>query len=128
MSKIKKITKEISEGNKLIAKFMGGKFTLIKSHTPNIEFKEHPRQDRNFNNICPTNLHPKYLSYHKSWDWLMPVVEEIEKTKGIHVEFSQVGCRILSFGKDTALTISDKKINAVWGSVVKYIEQLNKKS
>lgn len=116
---------EISSGNELIAKFMGGKFTLIKSHTPNVSFKEHPRKDRNFNG---SDMHPKLLSYHKSWDWLMPVVEKIENTKGIHVEFSQVGCRILYFGKDVAMTISDRKINAVWGSVVKYIEQLNKKS
>lgn len=66
---------QILEGNELIAKFMGGKFTLVRSHTPNVEFKKHPRQDRNFNSL---SMHPKLLSYHKSFDWLMPVVEKIE--------------------------------------------------
>ncbi len=69
------MTKEyIIEGNRIIAEFMGGKFTLIKSHTPNVSFKKHPRYDRNFNSL---SMHPKLLSYHKSWDWLLPAYHKL---------------------------------------------------
>ena len=57
------MTKEIKEYNEMIAKFMGGKFTLIHSHTPNVEFKRHPNMCKNSNNV---SMHPKFLSYHKS--------------------------------------------------------------
>ena len=55
--------KEIIEGNKLIAEFMGIK--IIQSRYG----CNHPLV------TCP---YPDYsnLKYHSSWDWLMPVVEK----------------------------------------------------
>jgi hypothetical protein len=114
---------EIIEGNRLIAEFMGGKFTLIKSHTPNVSFKKHPRQDRNFNS---SNMHPKLLSYHKSFDWLMPVFEKIEKEKGVHIALYPIGCEIYVFGKKVSRVNSDTKIKAIWLSLVGYIKLYNK--
>lgn len=61
---------EIIEGNKLIAKFMGGKFR--KSKDKNTLNKYFDLKDKGYfyyeNEIC----------YHASWDWIMPVVEKIE--------------------------------------------------
>ncbi len=61
-----------TEGNQLIAEFMGGKIIPHNSKlTPNLyEFPE---------SIGNTNTHEwpsEYLIYHKSWDWLMPVVQK----------------------------------------------------
>lgn len=51
-------TKEINEGNKLIAEFMGGKLIDIYYDIPNLPLAV-------YNKDC--------LSYYSSWDWLMPV-------------------------------------------------------
>jgi len=64
------LTKEqISEGNELIARFRGGKKKLIFSHTPVWEFPD------------GTTYRHAFLKYHNSWSKLMPVVEQICKTK-----------------------------------------------
>jgi hypothetical protein len=62
-------TKEILEGNKLIAEFMELEFistcfVLINSSQ---------------------RIHKRNLKYNSSWDWLMPVVEKIAKINGCHV-------------------------------------------
>jgi hypothetical protein len=59
----------VQEGNKLIAKFMGGKtwnndiFLFPVGESP----LEHQSEMA------------KYFKYHSSWDWLMPVVEKINE-------------------------------------------------
>lgn len=80
----------ISESNKLIAEFMGIEFSnngqncnhpFIKAPWPPIEA----------------------LQYHKSWDWLMPVVEKIES-------ISVMG---------TQWTVLDDNSNVEWNFMVK---------
>lgn len=110
---------EISKYNLLIAKFMGGKFTLIKSHTPNVSFKEHPRQDRNHNS---TDMHPKFLSYHKSWDWLMPVAKKIVNLPDAEKESEGWYAK---GNIETFLCMVD--IEKVYEYVIKYIEWYNSK-
>ena len=63
---------EINENNKLIAEFMGGK---IKSNNSKIypDLFEFPIDLPNGCSEWPTTA----LIYHKSWDWLMLVVEVI---------------------------------------------------
>lgn len=59
------MNKEILEGNKLIANFMG------------LETKVNSR-----GSLCTVpdeDLQFDYIAYHSSWDWLMPVVEKISK-------------------------------------------------
>ena len=55
----------IQESNKLIAEFMGAKvenkFVLLESRRYALSVKNYPTQ----------------LQYHRSWEWLMPVVEKI---------------------------------------------------
>ncbi len=82
------------EGNKLIHKFMN----------PEPNFDE-------------------MLFYDVSWDSLMPVVEKIEK----QYEVSIIGneCEIAETGyewKSICRSNSDSKINAVWQTVVKFVE------
>ncbi len=88
---------DYTETNKLIAEFMGGKVemytewnsgetweicTLPKESNP--LYMQNPRayglgvfktEDFKRKNV---NVHERYLQYHTSWVWLMPVVEKIE--------------------------------------------------
>lgn len=54
--------KEIIEGNRLIAEFMGLRIGVDKY---------------SYRVGATEPLHEKHLDYHKSWDWLIPVVEKI---------------------------------------------------
>lgn len=57
------MTQEQIENNKLIAEFMG--FAVIQGDIYNIP------TDRGVGYV------PKFMKYHKSWDWLIPVVEKM---------------------------------------------------
>lgn len=59
----------MQEKNEMIAEFMGGKTTTIM-HTVKIDHGIY---------------HVSKLRYHTSWDWLMPVVEKIERLEAIFV-------------------------------------------
>ena len=69
------------------------------------------------------------LKYHSSWDWLMPVVEEIESDERYDVEILQYGTRILDNQKEIVNNIAnisfDKKINHTYEAVVEFINQKN---
>ena len=113
------------KGNLLIAEFMGGKFTLIKSHTPNVNFKKHPRQDRNFNN---NDIHPKFLSYHKSWDWLMPVIKKIE-SMGFYVSIMKSNITCCKDGGISPVFEEydyKDKLETTWLAVTAFIKWYNK--
>ena len=77
----------IVESNKMIAKFMGAKFAthalkgtcwLPTYGVCNVDTIELGKG--------------KILEYHKSWDWLIPVVEKIEK-QGCIIQISFSGDR-----------------------------------
>lgn len=63
-----------TKNNNLIAEFMG--YKLI-SHSMGSYYNI-----VDIINSFPVNSLVEGLMYHASWDWLMPVVEKIEKTKG----------------------------------------------
>ena len=121
------------ESNKLIAEFM----------------------DYSSNDIWRTNTENKSMSeYHKSWNWLMPVVEKIEsldlkeygyqweghdgKTEynngSIYVEIERKHCCIyIDLSLDPPHTINEKtyyieydtKLEATYAAVVEFIEYYN---
>lgn len=71
--------KEITEGNKLIAEFMGLKFAA------DMTYYEHDGE-------------VKQVAYHSSWDWLMPVVEKIGEVNvniGSRSDYERAGTTII---------------------------------
>jgi len=115
--------KSIVENNILIAEFMGGK---LKNGTYSIEGKE--RREMDVSAIYWNDDHtPEQLEYDVSYDWLMPVVEEIEGL-GYAVEIIETYCLI---SKRNDLSIADNgggdftKLSAVYKSVVEFIKWYN---
>lgn len=112
--------KEIEEGNKLIAEFMGGK---IKNKL--VTFNG-GWDDSDLSFISG-------LKYHTSWDWLMPVVEKIEKSKTptwvkIYGDDHIYSCEIYDEDSDYAIAdIRDNtsKIDVVFRAVVKFTKWHN---
>lgn len=64
--------KEILEGNKLIAEFMGHKVGVTQDEYDDLN-------DKGIENAVYL-FHEDNLPYHKEWDWLMPVIEKILDT------------------------------------------------
>lgn len=124
------MNKEVSEGNALIAKFMGG---TLKPPT-----KEHLNNPYN----KPTwwgvgdrkDARHFQLNYHCSWDWLMPVVEKIGKDYDVRITWTPGGIEVTYI--DRPDTIDDDSIadfggygslENTWRCVVKFINWHNQK-
>lgn len=112
---------EVKEGNKLIA----------NSPFSNKSLREAIERDlKNHGEIYAYGG----IMYHSSWDWLMPVVEKIEK-HGCIVEIwlsNAKGCRItkvLSKTKSWSAPVeSNNTIEAVYQAVVEFIKWFNQQS
>ena len=102
------MTQEEIEGNKLIADFMG----LWKG----IDCYEYSKD------VC---YGFKDLKYHSSWEWLMPVVEKIEKIKGVRIFIKGNRCEIFNYGFEMGSPLSVYKIESVWLAVVAFIKWYN---
>lgn len=61
------------------------------------------------------------LKYDTSWEWLMPVVQKIERIKGVHCVISEVGCDIYFFGNGIYAR-EETKIKTVYKAVLEFIE------
>lgn len=120
---------EILEGNKLIAEFMGSSFKTYK--------KGHIRKDSVTVCYFDDGMSPfsggvsiKNLKFHSSWDWLMPVVEKIEKDYWVTVTTTR-GISAVSIHQPKlayekiARVDSANKIEAVWLAVVEFIKWYN---
>jgi hypothetical protein len=64
----------VTEGNKLIAGFMGFKTSRIDHNNRLVYNEEYEGGDK---------VREKEVMYHKSWEWLMPVVEKISRIQCI---------------------------------------------
>lgn len=103
------------EGNKLIAEFLGWK----NKGMVNLELWE-----RFSNDTCINTAECKFNS---SWDWLMPVVEKIEKTDFV-VIIKQTECVIVNNSGETPMFIQEiltTKIESVWRACVEFIKWYN---
>ena len=105
------------EENKLIAEFMGGKYVdedlielkdFIALKVITIDQSGEPLK------VVSTECFTENeLSYHTSWDWLMPVVQKIEQyCEGVPQEMLNISL------------YSD--INEVYNAVVEFINEHNK--
>lgn len=116
--------KELVEGNKLIAEFMG--YEYFNDHKLN-GIKGVLKKEGKLSlhaNIIDKSFCTKY---HSSWDWLMPVVEKIEHNI-TPVEILDTQCRIgrTIYNKEEILVSSDEsKIESVWQAVVQFIQWYN---
>lgn len=116
---------KIIEGNKLIAEFMGGKYMPYTEgmfgHFDHFMFPK-LQYDENFIKIND-------LQYCSSWDWLMPVIEKIEK-QGYYTNILSADndntkhtIHITPLDDDEQYTSwYNSKIEAVWIGVVKFIK------
>ena len=113
------------ENNKLIAEFMELPTEVFKSGKVNYYFRE-------FNSGTWYEEHE--LSYHVSWDWLMPVVERIEFESEPEVRFviMQEDCIVSKkdddgFWKQFIEFNESSKREATYKAVVEFIKQYNNK-
>lgn len=111
---------EITEGNILIAEFMGGK-KLVNN-------------DGLFTYWGPDNFQHEsgeYLKYHSSWDWLMPVVEKIESLYCLEVSIRKFDCIVETSGlcrpRYFVVRSSTRKIESAFGVVIDAIKWINDK-
>lgn len=119
--------KEILEGNKLIAEFMGGKFKEYSI----LNLKENEVW-LPYHGLC----NYQKLKYYSSWDWLIPVVEKIEsiselsqnRTCNFHVTIEKHRCFIKWGIGRTICDVYDyhnNKILIVYRAVIEFIKWYN---
>ena len=106
------------ENNKLIAEFMGVKSYEASGYTNFVYSEDNDRTEVD-------------LSYHDSWDWLMPVVEKIESL-GYELIITESRCKINhntdhSIEEVLHLELIGSKIEATYQAVVEFINQLKTK-
>lgn len=118
--------KEVTEGNKLIAKFMGGveeydaPLGWIKGVEGLPDFQDRFELTRG--------------KYHFAWDWLMSVVEKIERVSEspciqfwVTIEGNE--CTIEDETEEQRFShISASKIEATWKAVIKFIKWYNQQT
>jgi hypothetical protein len=107
------MTKEITEGNKLIAKFMG------------IATKENNEWDiigYSWDYSCDADYKEFELCYEYSWDWLMPVVEEIKDMHDLHNLQNTI---IYLIHKQGGMDARLNSISDLWMAVVEFIKSDN---
>lgn len=132
------VKEEILESNKLIAEFMGGKYNnQVNFRIAQNEIWLPIHGVTKFNTADLGS--GKILEYHKSWDWLMPVVEKIESLgyttliKNYGDEFSNF-VEILNTDEDplqiccfTEHVMLKSKLELTYKAVIEFIKWYNEK-
>ena len=124
---------EIIEGNKLIASFMGYEKS---SEDKDFIFYKHPDgkgiviQSQHDCKVFHTHelMEIKGFIFHRSWDWLMPVVKKCSESFEHHQYDSEEYYHITEeiFHPDYSLSeFMDADIEAVYSRVVTYIKWYN---
>lgn len=102
--------------NKLIAEFMGMNYGDPNDNSVMIQTTPQG------NEVVPINS----MKYHSSWDWLMPVVEEIEGLRdpnGNAYRFTIDMCNAQIEGTRIEVLGGAYKLNTVYKTVVEFINQ-----
>ena len=71
---------------------------------------------------------PSVLKYHKDWNWLMNVVNQIESTNEEYdVRILGQDCEVISYDGDIIIEMvhAPTKIEATWRCVLEFIEWYN---
>ena len=101
------------ENNKLIAEFMGCTHPFNEIH------------DATLYKIEQGTFELDELQYHKSWDWLMLVVNKIEDM-GCEVVMTNAECTISGANDYYVKSIGKSRIGATYLAVVEFINEYNK--
>ena len=109
---------EIIQGNKLIAEFIGGFERINKSWC-------FPSEMPYFIKIYS---YPKIMRFHKSWNWLMLVIDYLQHTDNciFCVTIDENVCKIWS--EDSSYVhelVSSSTIKAVYEAIIKFIKWYN---
>lgn len=123
--------KEIEEGNKLIAFFMGATYvpewtnTVYKTPTPTFVYE-------GISPPTPTsckNWDVASLSYHTDWGWIMPVVAKIKKDKHdpSQMFMGTTWERDIQY-RSVCDTPIYTPIETVWAKVVEFIKWYNQQA
>lgn len=141
-------TEEILEGNRILAEFMGHNSDLgaaIRFMYSSSEPFPLSGNDANFDSVenevqmeveeFGSTLVINTLSFHNSWDWLMPVVEKIESIEDKNgynifwVKIDGVCCEIQQADSlDIIVEVDcESKIEAVFMACVEFIKWYNQK-
>ena len=115
--------------NKLIAEFMMGRKVEDGLNAPMMAYLDN---EGNY-------YHEDELRYHNSWNWLMPVVEEIEEialeeVKGVYkrhrfcvnFNFTQAEITDMSTGMIVGYGDVGRKLDSTYEAVVEFINWYNK--
>lgn len=101
---------EVTEGNKLIAEFMGYK------------------DEKYYYTNGKESLGIDAMNYHTSWDWIMPVVEKIE-SMGHAVSIEKFICTIWNRSYNGGIICcnkgTDNKKQVCFRAVIQFIEWYN---
>lgn len=123
--------KEIIEGNKLIAKFMGCSKGPYDKHSKDnlIHFPDNfpikIRMSRGGN-----HLEVDWLEFHSSWDWLMPVIEKIQVEHFVTIERNSTlihedGFDSKIINKPFGYGEQESYIQITWKAVIDFIKWYN---
>jgi hypothetical protein len=118
---------QIIENNKVIMKYMGiePKFILGKYRWDDLPYfvTSNESKRKTINSVA------EYVKYHKSWDWLMPVVEKIEEDfEDLDIDILCHGTRIYVWRTDEELVNNiaklsfSNKIEHTYDAVVKFLK------
>ena len=109
---------QIKDGNKMIAEFMGLSYKAKTEHP--LVFPDGLWMDKK------TKVGYNELFYHSSWDWLMPLVEKIERMGGhITIGTNKIECQFQDFRGSSKVGFGYTKIQCVWEVIVEFIKWYN---
>lgn len=115
---------EIVKNNRIIADFMGGltsdKSSIVSGYQ-NIWLPIHGIC--NWTNV--ENGNGKTLHYHDSWDWLIPVVDKIQRTNKADIEIKMKGLVLISYNKETKKYYNSTLIENLYEVCVDFINWYN---
>ncbi|MDR8391288.1 hypothetical protein NC796_09080 [Aliifodinibius sp. S!AR15-10] len=99
---------EITDGNSLIENLMDSTIKIEQEDVKDIPLAFLATED---------------LKFHISWKWLMPVVIKIEEDLGHSVRIEGNYCSVTVDDGTVFEAEADKKLEAVWRAIVKFLEQ-----
>ena len=122
MKAVKEDNTKIIKGNKLIAIFEGYKLITPAMRREPETWKESYWEIKPEGHGTQVLGTENGLSYHRSWDWLIPVIDKITSMSEYFI-YKEETSNIVSEG---GIYINTKFISSTWDDVIGFIEWYNK--